>query len=364
MSYFTEADFKNLWKREGSAYFILPLPSDEELAALEQRLGVKLPASYIEFVSTSQNGGLLKRNGFPILDGSGNTIRHVKIDYMNAIGHRPGDESLPTHYAGHKARDMPPLFYDIPNLLEIGSILGAPYYDFFVLNYLECGTSGEPSIAFITRKVRRGKNGEPVDGIEDWRNINETYYWEVTTVAPTFDAFIKELIVMPKLPAFDFAALKAPLKQAAQKSFREIIKAHGHEKIISFGLYVDDEGSMVADAANTRAHFEKLVAENPSDKDYFAYATNEWRYEGTDFALDLFEPICNELATYSAALGSDGKMKRFRDKLLDFCTDVLAELKAEDFFAIEYNSPVLLSVGTSNGDVSTAKRKKIRALLA
>lgn len=49
--------------------------SDEELAALEQRLGVKLPASYIEFVSTSQNGGLLKRNGFPIHNASGNAIR-------------------------------------------------------------------------------------------------------------------------------------------------------------------------------------------------------------------------------------------------------------------------------------------------
>lgn len=59
MNYFTEADFKNLWKREGAGYFTLPLPSDEELTALEQRLGVKLPASYIEFVSTSQNGGLL-----------------------------------------------------------------------------------------------------------------------------------------------------------------------------------------------------------------------------------------------------------------------------------------------------------------
>lgn len=266
MSYFTEADFKNLWKREGTAYFTLPLPSDEELAALEQRLGVKLPASYIEFVSASQNGGLLKHNGFPIHNASGNAIRHVKIDYINAIGRRPGDESLPTHYAGHKARDMPQLFYDIPNLLEIGGILGAPYYDFFVLNYLECGTSGEPSVAFITRKVRCGKNGEPVDGIEDWWNINETYYWEVTTVAPTFDAFIKELIVMPKLPAFDFAALKIPLKQAAQKSFREIIKAHGHEVIISFGLYVDNEGSMVADAANTKAHLENLWLKIPQKR--------------------------------------------------------------------------------------------------
>jgi len=41
----------------------------------------------------------------------------------------------------------------------------------------------------------------------------------------------------------------------------------------------------------------------------------------------------------------------------------LAELTAEDFSAIEYNLPVLLSVGASNGDVSIAKRKKIRALL-
>jgi len=121
---------------------------------------------------------------------------------------------------------------------------------------------------------------------------------------------------------------------------------------------------MVADAANTKGHLESLVVDNPTDKDYYTYATAEWKYEGTEFALDLFEPICKELAMYSAALGQESKIKKFRDKLLDICAEVLAELKAENFFAKEYALPILLNVNISNDEMSTAKAKKIRTILA
>lgn len=363
MGYFTEADFKNLWTPEINEKATLPFPMGEELAALEKRLGIKLPVSYIKLATTSQNGGYLKRNAVPICDESGNTIRHVKIDYINPIGRRPGDKSLPKRSAAHEDCDLPNPFRDKVQLFVIGKNLDAPY-DCIVLDYLKCTKDDEPTVAHIIRKTLRGKSGEPTSDSSDWRYINNVFYWEITTVAPTFDVFIKKLVVMPKLPAFDFKAIKKPLKLAAEKSFKEIVKRHGNEELISFGLYVDNEGTMVADAANKKAHLEQLISENPSEKEYYTYFINEWYYEGTDVALDLFEPICEELARYSAALGSDDKIKRFRDKLLDICVEVLAELKAENFFAKEYNQPVLLSASISDGDVSNAKRKKINALLA
>lgn len=235
MNYFVDADFNKLWKPVTSEYkrFTLSFPTDEELIAYEKRLGVKLPASYIELATASQNGGLLKRNGVLIRDEAGNVIRYVKINYISPIGH-----------------------------IE-------PEYTY--LNQI----SDHPS----------------------WRYINENFYWEMTaTVANTFAEFVKQLVVMPKPVPFDFAVIEEPLKQAAQEAFRQIVKTYGQEEIISFGLYVDEEGTMVAGAANTYV-------------------------------------------------------------------EILAELKAEGFFAKEYHLPILLNVDISNGVLSMSKAKKIRARL-
>ena len=361
MCYFTTADLNKLWKPDTSSS-ILPFPNEEELAALEVRMGVKLPASYVELASISQNGGELRRNGVTLFDESGDVYRHVKVSNISAIGHRPGDKTIPKRMPGHDGFDLPKRFYGKENLLIIGQNRDANS-EFFLLNYMDCGSAGEPNVVFITRKPAYGADNEPMPG--DWRYISDKFYWDITSVvAPDFETFIKRLVVMPKLPAFNFATIKEPLKQAVQESFRCVVNEHGSEEIISYGLYVDDEGSIVADAANTKAHLEGLLAKRPAERDYFTYSTSEWCYEGMDYALHLFEPICRELSVHSRALGSDDKIRRFRDKLIDLCVEILAELKTEGYFLNEYNSPILLSVGVVNGEISSAKLKKIRGALA
>lgn len=263
MDYFTDTDLKKLWKPAKNSRFTLPFPNEEDFAALEKRLGVKLPASYIELAVSSQNGGFLKRNAIPICDEYGNVIRYAKINYINPIG-RTDIEPI---------YDTPKPFYDVPNLLIIGENWDT-YYDFYVLNYMDCKAYGEPTVALITRKAKCKDTKVP--DVSDWRYINEKYYWEIEcTVAKTFDEFIKKLVVMPKSPPFDFASIKEPLKQAAQESFRQIVKEYDKEEIVSFGLYVDDEGSMVSDAANTKSHLDELAAKYPSDKDYCTYCISE-----------------------------------------------------------------------------------------
>jgi len=362
MKYFTEADLKNLCGKDTS--LIKPAPSAELLDRTQKRLGVKLPESYIELAAEVQNGiSLEKRCAVPVVDSSGNVIRYVKSSYITNISHEQGDKSYPENSWYYNDRVSPELFYDRPNLIRLGSDFSNNSYETFVMNYLDCGSEGEPTIALIDRKVRRGKASEPTLGSDDWRNINDDFYLELTPIAPNFETYIKSLVPMPKLLAFDFGAIKEPLKQAAKKSFRELVKVHGKESIVAFGLYIDSEGSMIADAANTYSHLEKHLTEFPKEKDYYTYYTTEWHYEGLHFALDLFEPICAELSAYSAALGTDDKIKRFRDKLLDACAEILAELKNENFFANEYTNPVVLSVNISNDNISGAKRKKLRAIL-
>jgi len=360
MRYFNDADYKNLWKttntKEVSIFNPMPFPSDEELAALETRLGVKLPSSYIELAKTSQNGGHTKRNSFPLCGDDGNVYRHIEIPVICPMGYH----SFANRGLGS---DSPSLLYDMQNLVKISQSF-VTYYDFIVLNYLDCTPNEEPSVAFVTRKVRNGKDGEPPLDCKNWRHINDKFYWELKTIAPTFDVFIKGLVVMPKLPPFKFEDIKEPLKTAAQKAFREAVKKHGNEEIIAFGLYIDPDGTMVDDAINTKENLERNLAEygkSKSDTEYFTYSTSEWKY--STFALDLFEPISKELAIRSAALGSEDKMTRFSGKLFNFCVDILAELKAENFFSNEYNLPIMLSVGIEGGELSPAKIKKIRTVL-
>lgn len=350
MDYFTDDDLKQLWKPVTNERFTLPFPTDEEFEALEKRLGVKLPASYVELAKVSQNGGFLKRNGVPIRDESGNLIRYVKINHINPIGRT----------ATAPIQDHPLRFYDIPGLFIIGENWDA-YYEFFALNYRDCGPEGEPAVVFITRKSRRGDVGEPTEN--DWRYMNEKFYWEITsTAAQTFDEFVKQLVVMPKPEPFDFSRAKEELKKAAKESFRQIVKTYGEEEIISFGLYVDEEATAIGEAANTKAHLEELVAKNLSEKDYFTYCISEWCCDAP-LALYLFDPVCREISIHSQSLGTEGKVARFRGKLVDLCVEVLAELKAEGFFEKEYKLPVLLHVDLIDGEISKAKTKKIRERL-
>ena len=181
-------------------------------------------------------------------------------------------------------------------------------------------------------------------------------------MANTFDEFGNQLVVMPKPVPFDFAVVKEPLKQAAQEAFRQIVKTYGQDDIISFGLYVDDEGTMVASAANTKSHLDELETKDPSHKEYFTYCISEWCCDAP-CVLHLFDPICRELSIHSRALGTENKIKRFRDKLIQLCVEILAELKAEGFFAKEYHLPILLNVDISNGELSMSKAKKVRASL-
>jgi hypothetical protein len=359
MKHFTDTDLTGLWSNREKAAFCLPMPDAVGIRALEQRLHVKLPESYLELMTESQNGGLLKRCAFPLKDAEGNIVRYVKNSKIASLGRVPADARDPKRFPEHDALT---LFHDIPGLVQFGTDIDT-YFDFFVLNYRECGPDGEPAVAWIDRKTRRGRDGEPAFDGQDWRSINRTYFWNLTALAPTFAEYVKGLVVMPKLPAFDFEAFKTPLKQAVRQSFCGLVRAHGRERIVAYGLYIDDMGSMVVDAANTADHLENNVASFPDERDFYTFATTEWKYEGLDCALELFDDLCKSLMSYSASL-SRNKIRNFRDKLLDACVDVLRELKSDGFFAKEYSEVIVLNVNISNDDISAARAKKIRQALS
>jgi hypothetical protein len=211
----------------------------------------------------------------------------------------------------------------------------------FVLDYSECGKTGEPKISFVQGRY------------------NADY--EVTIIAEDFERFVKKLSVAPKIPAFDFNSIKEALKDAVKAAFNEIINSHNGEIFNGFALYTDAIGSMIAPAVNTKEHFEKNITLYPKDEQFYKYATTEWKYEGTGGTI-LFEPINNMISQYTAKLNNEKKKQNFRNGIIELCITVLLELKTEEYFD-SISKDYILMVNVSNDEIGKSKLKEIIKIL-
>lgn len=140
-------------------------PTDELIASIERELGYRLPRSYVELMRV-QNGGLPRRTCFRTATRTTWAEDHVAIHDIKAIG-RTQQWSLCGDIGSRLLLDewgYPPLgvyFGDCPS----------SGHDAFALDYRGCGPAGEPSVVHVDQEV-------------DYR---------ITSVAPTFEAFIRGL---------------------------------------------------------------------------------------------------------------------------------------------------------------------------
>jgi hypothetical protein len=118
VKHFTDVDLTGLWSNKEKAAFCLPMPNAAGIRELERRLRVRLPESYLELMTESQNGGLLKRCAFPVKDVGGNIVRYAKNSNIASLGRVPADARDPQRFPEHDALT---LFYDIPGLVRFGS---------------------------------------------------------------------------------------------------------------------------------------------------------------------------------------------------------------------------------------------------
>ncbi|RXZ81946.1 SMI1/KNR4 family protein [Paenibacillaceae bacterium] len=79
-----DLDFKQLWN-ERKAEFRRAIFTEEEKSQYEENLQYKLPQSYISLLQNTQNGGLLKRNCFPIYDENQNVKQLFLCSYISSI---------------------------------------------------------------------------------------------------------------------------------------------------------------------------------------------------------------------------------------------------------------------------------------
>lgn len=165
---FTDEFHADFWEKSEyaeKAYVSEPV-TDEMIASIEQELGYKLPASYIELMQ-NQNGGIPRNTSFPTKERTSWAENHVAITGILGLA-REKDYSL----GGGLGSKFMIEEWGYP---EIGIYFG------------DCPSAGHEMIGLDYRK--NGKNGEP-----QVVHVDQEGNYKITFLAETFEDFVKGLV--------------------------------------------------------------------------------------------------------------------------------------------------------------------------
>lgn len=165
---FKDFDLTNFWEESDYATksYVSEPPTDELIRSIEEELGYKLPASYIELMR-NKNGGIPKNTAFLTSEPTSWAGDHVAVHGILGIG-RDKRYSL----CGEIGSQFMIEEWGYP---EIGVYFG------------DCPSAGHDMICLDYRK--NGKDGEPqivhVDQEDDYK---------ITFLADNFEEFVKGLV--------------------------------------------------------------------------------------------------------------------------------------------------------------------------
>lgn len=160
-------DFDSFWESSEYAdrtYLGSPL-TDGKVAAVEEQLGFKLPAAYIE-LARHRNGGIPRRTNHRTNTRTTWSADHIAISFIYAIGHDP-EYSLCGRVGSELWLDewgYPPIGVYFAGCPSAG-------HDMLCLDYRQCGPRGEPQVV----------------------HVDQEWDYQITVVAETFEAFIRGL---------------------------------------------------------------------------------------------------------------------------------------------------------------------------
>ena len=165
---FKDFDLTGFWDDSDyalEAYVEAPF-SEEELASVEQELGYKLPAAYVELLKT-HNDGVPVNTCFPTTESTSWADDHIAITGIVGIG-RTKTYSLCGDLGSQFMLDeweYPAIGVCICNCPSAG-------HDMVMLDYSACGPQGEPTVV----------------------HVDQESDYAITLLAPNFESFIRGLV--------------------------------------------------------------------------------------------------------------------------------------------------------------------------
>jgi hypothetical protein len=165
---FAGMDLSQFWDDSEYALdaYVLAPPTDELIKSVEEELGYKLPASYVELMK-KHNGGVPLNTCFPTELSSYWAEDHIAITGIMGIGREKmyslcgdlGSQFMIDHW-GYP--DIGVVICDCPSA----------GHDVVMLDYRHCGKDGEPEVIHVDQESN----------------------YEITFLAPDFESFIRGLV--------------------------------------------------------------------------------------------------------------------------------------------------------------------------
>ena len=147
--HFQNLDLNHFW--DDNEYYAEnctePLPPNDMISSVEEELGYKLPASYIELMKSS-NGGAPKNTAFPTSQATSWAEDHIEISCIFSIG-REKMYSLCGNLGSQFMIDewgYPPIGVVICDCPSAG-------HDVVMLDYRKCGNKGEPEVIHVDQEA-------------------------------------------------------------------------------------------------------------------------------------------------------------------------------------------------------------------
>ncbi|MCU0699585.1 MAG: SMI1/KNR4 family protein [Myxococcaceae bacterium] len=161
-------DWSGFWETSEYAtreYVDVPL-SPALLERVEQTLGYKLPAAYLQ-LAQHQNGGVPARTCHRTAERTSWAKDHIAIAGIYAIG-----ETKRCSLLGEVGSKFWASEWGYPEIGVYFADCPSAGHDMLCLDYSECGPTGEPRVV----------------------HVDQEWDYKVTFVAPTFESFIRGLV--------------------------------------------------------------------------------------------------------------------------------------------------------------------------
>lgn len=237
---FADIDLSSFWENSDYANkeYVLPYPADEDIAAVEEELGYKLPQSYIQLMRM-QNGGIPLNTCFPTELPTSWAEDHIAITGIMGIG-----SSKSYSLGGDLGSRFMIEEWGYPDIGIVICDCPSAGHDVVMLDYRACGPNGEPQVI----------------------HVDQESDYEITFLAVNFASFIKGLVndevydtsEQDKVDALDKVAngafspilqqLCEPVTEVAQieRKIREISRQIIEEKGF-FALHADELSTLLYD---------------------------------------------------------------------------------------------------------------------
>lgn len=241
---FHDFDFSDFWDDSEYALreYVEESPSDELIYSIEQELGFKLPASYIELMKM-HNGGTPKNYCFPTTERTSWAGDHIAISGIMGIG-RTKTYSL----CGSLGSRFMIEEWGYPDTGVFICDCPSAGHDMVMLDYSKCGKNGEPEVV----------------------HVDQEWDYKKTFLAKDFETFIRGLV---SSDVYDTSAqdLVDRLESFKTGRFSDLLQA-----------YFKKDSSLNFDKI-----LRNLFTELTMEKGYFALHSDELSYLAYDIQFYL-----------------------------------------------------------------------------